>query len=88
MTADDSRLIQIGYDTQILEGYKNALNHSILSRAPESWQPFLHSILPSHWQEWLLPLMGAPFLWAHYGRKGHLVCTKPICRAANAVCHC
>lgn len=77
MTADDSRLIQIGYDTQILEGYKNALNHSILSRAPESWQPFLHSILPSHWQEWLLPLMGAPFLllflaeWFYQSKRGH-----------------
>lgn len=61
---------------QLLNGYKDALNQNILTITPESWQPLLTSILPSHWQEWLLPLMGAPFLllflaeWFYQSKRG------------------
>lgn len=40
---------------QTLDGYKELMNQNILAIAPESWHPFLSSILPAHWQEWLLP---------------------------------
>ena len=47
---------------QTLEGYKDSLNQSIINIAPDFSQDFLLSVLPTHWQEWILPLAGGPFL--------------------------
>ena len=69
--------MSLGQYTQTLDGYKDLLNQSILSLTPESWQPLLTRVLPIHWQEWLLPLMGAPFFllflaeWFYQSRRGH-----------------
>lgn len=57
-----------------LDAYKEALNQSVLGISPESLHPLLMQILPQHWQEWLLPLMGGPFFllflaeWAYQKR--------------------
>lgn len=73
---DQGDTMTLGQYTGALEHYKEALNQSILALAPESWQPFLASILPSHWQEWMLPLMGAPFFllflaeWFYQSKRG------------------
>lgn len=74
---DFGDLITLGQYGQTLDSYKDALNQSMLAIAPESWQSLLTSILPTHWQEWLLPLMGAPFFclflaeWFYQSRRGH-----------------
>lgn len=73
---DSDNGINVGQYNQILDGYKDTINQSILGVAPESWQGFLTSILPHHWQEWLLPLLGVPFLllfimeWFYQSRLG------------------
>ena len=54
--AADNTLMTLGQYGQLLDGYKEALNQSILAISPESWQSTLASILPTHWQEWLIPL--------------------------------
>ena len=72
----DNTLLTSGEYGQILDNYKETLNQSILTAAPESWQPMLASILPAHWQEWLLPLAGGPFLllflaeWFYQSKRG------------------
>lgn len=77
MAADNSGFINIGRYSQVLEGYKEALNQSILSIAPDSWHSALTNILPAHWQEWFLPLLGGPFFllflaeWFYQSRRGH-----------------
>ena len=59
-----------------LDGYRHALNEQIITRLPESFEPMLVAILPHHWQEWILPLMGVPFFllflaeWAYQKRAG------------------
>ena len=69
--------LTLGQYGQLLDGYKEALNQSILTVSPESWQPILTSILPAHWQEWLLPLAGGPFFllflaeWLYQSKRGN-----------------
>ena len=69
--------ISLDQYSQTLEGLKDTLNQSILNFAPDSWQSLLNSILPTHWQEWLLPLMGGPFFllflaeWFYQSRRGN-----------------
>lgn len=76
MVAVDNNLMTLGQYGQILDGYKDALNQSILAMSPESWQPMLVNILPAHWQEWLLPLTGGPFFllflaeWFYQSKRG------------------
>ena len=69
--------ISLGQYSQALDSLKETLNQSILSVAPEAWQSSLATILPVHWQEWLLPLMGGPFFllflaeWFYQARRGN-----------------
>lgn len=73
---DDSNHGLISLGGQTLDAYKEMLNQSVLAIAPESWQPMLASILPIHWQEWLLPLAGGPFFllflaeWFYQSKRG------------------
>lgn len=73
----NNKLINIGEYSQALDGYKDVLNQTILQSAPESLQPLLENILPSHWQEWLLPLAGVPFFllflaeWFYQSKRGN-----------------
>jgi len=80
MAADissDNSLMTLGQYGQLLDGYREALNQSILAAAPEAWQPMLASILPVYWQEWLLPLAGGPFFllflaeWLYQSKRGN-----------------
>ena len=74
--AADNTLMTLGQYGQLLDGYKEALNQSILAISPESWQSTLASILPTHWQEWLIPLAGGPFFllflaeWFYQSKRG------------------
>ncbi|WP_299188673.1 sterol desaturase family protein [uncultured Psychrobacter sp.] len=76
MTEANGDLINLSQYGQMLEAYKEALNNSILAIAPDSWQSVLVSILPAHWQEWLLPLLGGPFFllflaeWFYQSKRG------------------
>lgn len=62
--------------TEQLNALKDTLNDGVLTIAPEAIHPTLVSILPQHWQEWLLPLMGGPFVliflleWFYQSRRG------------------
>ena len=73
----NNKLINIGEYGQALDGYKDVLNQTILQIAPESLQPLLSNVLPSHWQEWLLPLVGVPFFllflaeWFYQSKRGN-----------------
>lgn len=75
--AADNNLMTLGQYGQILDDYKNTLNQHIVAISPESWQPMLSSILPAHWQEWLLPLAGGPFFllflaeWFYQSKRGN-----------------
>lgn len=75
--AADNNLMTLGQYGQILDDYKNTLNQYIVAISPESWQPMLSSILPAHWQEWLLPLAGGPFFllflaeWFYQSKRGN-----------------
>ncbi|PIE47678.1 MAG: sterol desaturase [Gammaproteobacteria bacterium] len=56
--------------------FKDQLNQQILSLLPEQWHGLVSSVLPQYWQEWVLPLMGLPFLvlfvfeWFYQKSKG------------------
>lgn len=50
MIAAENDLMILGQYGQILDGYKDAFNQTILTISPESWHPMLISILPAHWQ--------------------------------------
>lgn len=71
-----AELINTSNYGQTLEGYKDLLNQSIINIAPDSSQDFLLSVLPSYWQEWILPLVGGPFLllflaeWFYQSKRG------------------
>ena len=73
----NNKLINIGEYGQALDGYKDVLNQTILQITPESLQPLLDNVLPSHWQEWLLPLVGVPFFllflaeWFYQSKHGN-----------------
>ena len=54
MAAADNDLMTLGQHGQILDGYKEALNQTILTISPESWHPMLTSILPAHWTIFLI----------------------------------
>lgn len=75
-TTNNNDMINLGQYGRIFDGYKDAINQSILAIAPESWQSTLSGILPIYWQEWLLPLMGAPFFllflaeWFYQSKRG------------------
>lgn len=43
------------------EQLSNDLNQTILNFLPINWHDIVNKILPTHWQEWILPLMGLPF---------------------------
>lgn len=73
----NNKLMNIGEYGQALDGYKDVLNQTILQISPESLQPLLGNILPSYWQEWLLPLVGGPFFllflaeWFYQSKRGN-----------------
>lgn len=73
----NNKLINIGEYGQALDDYKDVLNQTILQIAPESLQPLLGNVLPSYWQEWLLPLVGVPFFllflaeWFYQSKRGN-----------------
>lgn len=60
-----------------LDALKEQINHSIINISPEGMQPLLIRILPEYWQEWMLPLLGGPFLlvfiaeWIYQKRHNH-----------------
>lgn len=46
-----------------LTALKDTINASILNVLPESMHDIAVQLLPTHWQGWILPIMGVPFLF-------------------------